>query len=118
MDMTTDVAAEVEPVPQLQEDKTADYPVSIFGKLPDGFELEEPSICVLNLWHRKASEILSAYEESGGADDGTKEHAEFERVHILQQQIFEASFLTTLPQFPRACGSSRNNRPAFREPWR
>jgi len=54
MDMTSNVVAEVEPVPQLQEDKTADYPVSIFGTLPDGFILEGQLIQMLMHWYRKA----------------------------------------------------------------
>lgn len=54
MDMTSNVAADVEPVPQLQEDKIADYPVSIFGKLADGFVLEEQDIWMLMHWYRRA----------------------------------------------------------------
>jgi hypothetical protein len=96
MDMITSVAAEIEPVPQLQEDKPVDYPVAIFGRLPDGFVLEEQSIYLLNIWHRKASEMLAAYEESDGADEGSEECAQFECVDGLRQKIFEASFLTTL----------------------
>ena len=96
MDMTSTVVAEIEPAPQLQEDKPVDYPVSIFGKLPDGFVLEEQNIHSLNIWHRKASEILAAYEKPGGADEGSEERAQFERVDVLRQQIFEASFVTTL----------------------
>jgi hypothetical protein len=40
MDMTSNVVTEIQPTPQLQEYKAVDYPVSIFGKLPDGFVLE------------------------------------------------------------------------------
>jgi hypothetical protein len=96
MDMTSTVVADIEPVPQLQEDKPVDYPVSIFGKLPAGFVLEEQNIYSLNIWHREASEMLAAYEESRGADDGSEEYAQFECLDVLRQQIFEASFLTTL----------------------
>jgi hypothetical protein len=54
MDVTMNIATEIEPTPQLQEYKTADYPVSIFGKIPAGFVLEEQQIQVLMHWYRKA----------------------------------------------------------------
>ena len=54
MDMTSHVVAEIEPTPQSQEHEPAEYPVSIFGKLPDGCVLEEQQLQVLMHWYRKA----------------------------------------------------------------
>jgi hypothetical protein len=52
MDITNSVVNE--PARWLLESKAADYPVSIFGKLPDGFVLEEQMIQTLMHWYRKA----------------------------------------------------------------
>jgi hypothetical protein len=54
MDMTSHVVAQIEPAPQLQEYKSADYPAAIFGKLPEGFVLEEQEIWMLMHWYRGA----------------------------------------------------------------
>jgi hypothetical protein len=54
MAMTSHVVAETEPAPELQDSNTADYPFSIFGKLPDGLVLEEQQIQVLMHWYRNA----------------------------------------------------------------
>jgi hypothetical protein len=54
MDMTCHVVAQIEPVHQSQEYEPADYPASIFGKLPEGFVLEEQGIWMLMHWYRKA----------------------------------------------------------------
>jgi hypothetical protein len=54
MDMTRHVVAEIEPILQSHEYAPADYPASIFGKLPEGLVLEEQQIQVLMHWYRRA----------------------------------------------------------------
>jgi hypothetical protein len=59
MDMTSNVVTEIEPTPQLQEYKAADYPVSIFGRLPAGFVLKNQQIQMLVFWQRKAMKAVN-----------------------------------------------------------
>jgi hypothetical protein len=53
--------------PISQKQSAGEYPAEIFGKLPEGFVLEEQQIEVLCFWHRKAIEVISEF--LAGASD-------------------------------------------------
>jgi hypothetical protein len=61
-----------------------EYPPEIFGKLPEGFVLEEQGIEMLCFWHRKAIEVLRERSEDGIADEELNDYC------AIKNRILEA----------------------------
>lgn len=64
-----------------------EYPPEIFGKLPDGFVLEEQLIEMLCFWHRKSIEVVDSMSLSGAADD----EEEFSAYCAIKNRILQAA---------------------------
>ena len=63
---------------QQSEPENAEYPVSIFGKLPAGFTLERQSVYTLAQWHSKALQAISELK-GDAAEEGMAAACELAR---------------------------------------
>ena len=59
--------------------ESAQYPESIFGRLPAGFVLEQQSIHMLAHWHRKS---LQEINESPATDEELSTRCALSLIHI------------------------------------
>lgn len=77
--------AELRRGPLAHEGSFPEYPPEIFGKLPDGFVLQEQGIEMLCFWHRRAIEVLDERSEGGGIAD-----EELDDYCAIKNRILEA----------------------------
>ncbi|UWU73032.1 hypothetical protein N2603_23280 [Bradyrhizobium huanghuaihaiense] len=79
--------AELRRGPLVHEGPFPEYPPEIFGKLPEGFVLEEQLIEILCFWHRKSIEVVDSMSLSGAADD----EEEFAAACAIKNRILQAA---------------------------
>lgn len=61
------------PAAAVREGSFPEYPLEIFGWLPDGFVLEEQQIEMLCFWHRKAIEVIDQFLDGAPYNAATDE---------------------------------------------
>jgi hypothetical protein len=76
--------AEIRRGPLVHQGSFPEYPPEIFGKLPDGFVLENQQIEMLCFWHRKAIEVLNERSDEGITDE------ELDGYCAIKNRILEA----------------------------